>query len=280
MAWEEGMKCMNVNISRMRDSISRAKSLPRGKDLPDTDGMPMDDENHGIQARNYLIEPLKRWLTESNIQAFVGGNSFVYYGYNVMTRKPQCLGPDFYVVMGGQTREQSKWVVWEEGGLMPSLVVELVYPSTEARDRGEKFLIYRDILKTQDYFLFNTDTKRLEGFHLQNGVYITASFIRQGAPSVGDSWIRCQGIDLWIGIVDGWLRWYDPKTQRLIDTDHERAVSEKGRADEERRRADQEAQRADEEKRRADEERRRADEAEAELRALREQLAQLRKSSA
>ena len=212
----------------------------------------MDSEIHREQASKYLIDPLKRWLTETSLSAFVGGNSFVYYGYNVANKTSQVLGPDFYVVMGGEARGQKKWVIWEEGGRMPSLVVELVSPSTEARDRGEKFLIYRDVLKTKDYFLFNSDTGRLEGFHLLNGVYVTAEYVNQGAPLVGENWIRCRGIDLWLGVVDGWLRWFDPKKGNLVFTDQELAES-----------ANQ-----------------RAEEAEAELRSLREQLAQLQKPPA
>ena len=251
-----------MNISWMRKTVT---ALPLGRDLPDTDGMAMDSDIHREQATSYLIDPLKRWLAASAIRAYVSGNSFVYY--DPVDPKNHVIGPDMYVVLGGEQRGQKKWVVWEEGGLTPSLAIELLSPSTEARDRGDKFLIYRDCLKTRDYFLFDSDHGRLEGFHLVNGAYVAAEFVTEGS-----SWIACRGLRLWLGVKDGWLRWYDPETGSLVPTDLERAEQERQRAEQERLRADQERQRADQERLRADQERQRADQAEDELRRLREEL--------
>ncbi|MBT9586737.1 Uma2 family endonuclease [bacterium] len=232
--------------------------LPRGDDLPDEDGIPLDNEVHREQASIYLIEPLKRWLRQQSVDAFVGGNSFVYYSPSSVSGrkggnpKPRRLGPDVYVVMGGQSRGQKKWVVWEEGGLYPSLAIELLSPATEGQDRGQKFVIYRDQWKMKDYFLFETDSAKLEGFCLRRRAYFSTEDEQGLHP--------CSCLPLRLGVRDGWLRWFDLDGQ-VLPTADERAQSD-------RRCAEQAEKRAEQAERRADHERERADRLEARLREL------------
>ncbi|HXE73836.1 MAG TPA: Uma2 family endonuclease, partial [Candidatus Nitrosotenuis sp.] len=216
-------------------------------ELPDSDGVPMESEWVREQTSRYLIEPLQDYFAETGTVAFVGGNSFVYY------EPVKAVGPDFYVVRGGVPRGQTKWVAWEEEGRLPTTVIELVSPSTESEDRGRKFCIYRDVFGTEDYFLYDPEREHLEGYHLERGHYVALS------PGP-DGRFPCASLGLFLGVKDGWLRFWTPEG-RLLLTGHERA-------DEERRRAD-------EERRRADEERRRADEAERELERLRARLREL-----
>ena len=51
---------------------SAAKGFPAGQDLPDPDGVPMDNELHPEQSRKYVIDPLRRWLSECGISARAG----------------------------------------------------------------------------------------------------------------------------------------------------------------------------------------------------------------
>lgn len=46
----------------------------------------------------------------------------------------------------------------------PTLVVEVLSPSTQAYDRSQKFALYRRIPALQEYILVDTDTRRVEGF--------------------------------------------------------------------------------------------------------------------
>lgn len=116
------------------------------EDLPDTDGQPMDSDLHRTQATVYLIEPLREYFRQIGFPAYVSGNSFVYYDQR---RGAQPVGPDFYVVNGGRQGKQKMWVAWREGNLLPSLVVEMLSPTSEENDRGKKFCLYRDRLKTR-----------------------------------------------------------------------------------------------------------------------------------
>jgi len=51
--------------------------------------------------------------------------------------------------------------------LNPTVVVEVLSPSTESRDRGEKFLRYRQIESLTDYVLIAQNERRVEQFTKQ-----------------------------------------------------------------------------------------------------------------
>lgn len=246
---------------------SSPRVLPRGQDLPDTDGKPMDSDWVCDQVRIYLIDPLRRHLAFTGRQAYVSGDSFVYY-LDPNHSKVRRLGPDFYVVLGGEPRGQTKWVAWEEGDRLPTTVIEFLSPTTEERDRGKKFCVYRDIFKTQDYFLVNPDTLAIEAYHLVRGHYVAST------PGP-DGWYWIESLRLFLGCVNGWMRFRTPEGQ-ILATGIELAEQERDRAEQERDRAEQEKARAEQEKARAEQEKARADfhesrvqELEAELRRLR-----------
>ena len=46
----------------------------------------------------------------------------------------------------------------------PTLVVEVLSPSTQACDRSQKFALYRRIPALREYILVDPDTRRVEGF--------------------------------------------------------------------------------------------------------------------
>ena len=46
----------------------------------------------------------------------------------------------------------------------PTLVLEVLSPSTQAYDRSQKFALYRRIPALQEYILVDPDTRRVEGF--------------------------------------------------------------------------------------------------------------------
>ena len=46
----------------------------------------------------------------------------------------------------------------------PTLVVEVLSPSTQSYDRSQKFALYRRIPSLREYILVDPDTRRVEGF--------------------------------------------------------------------------------------------------------------------
>jgi Uma2 family endonuclease len=55
-------------------------------------------------------------------------------------------------------RPRNSWVVWEENGKYPDLIIELLSDSTANVDRGLKKALYQDHFRTPEYFLFAPDS--------------------------------------------------------------------------------------------------------------------------
>jgi hypothetical protein len=177
-------------------------------------------------------------------------------------------GPDVYWVGGvDPDRERQVWIAWEEGGRLPDVIVELLSPSTAAKDRGEKKELYARVFGTAEYFLCDPETSKIEGFRLAGRSYWPIPPDAQGRL-----WSEQLGVFLgvWHGIREGrtagWPRLFRADGSMIL-TGEERAEAERLRAEA----ADRRAEAAD---RRAEEESRRAEAAEAENARLRALLAE------
>jgi Uma2 family endonuclease len=74
----------------------------------------------------------------------------------------------------------------------PTVLVEVLSPSTEAFDRGEKFDHYRQIPSLQDYVLVGSEVARVEVYHrLGDG-----SWRLTVAETGGSVWVESLGLDL------------------------------------------------------------------------------------
>lgn len=213
-------------------ALTEPGRLPTEDELLWDDGVPMENMLHGEQASFYLKQPLERYHASRGVSSVVGTNAFVYFD---PARPP--VGPDLYVVLGAKPRRRKGWAAWLEEGMLPQVVVELLSPSTEAQDRGRKFLLYRDVLQVAEYYLFDHDEGRLEGFRRESGVYVSL-------PRGPLGRLECRTLGLWLGVHEGWLRWFEPDGS-MLPTAAEEADAERHRADAERQRADAERLRAE-----------------------------------
>ncbi len=216
----------------------------------------METTQHRIQM-NLLIETLQTYLRKREINAYVAGNNFLYYQKG---KPPKFCGPDFYVVLGRQETDQKSYVVWEEDNRFPDVIVELLSATTEATDRGAKFIRYRDLFRTPEYYLYDPISQVFEGYRLTEGQYVAIAPSRKS--------LACKSLGLSLAVRGKWLRWLDSDGVVLL-TGEELAEQERERAEQERERAEQERERAEQERGRAEYERGRAERLEAELARLR-----------
>src|SRR5262245_34654149 len=115
-------------MSRQREHSSIP--IPPGEDdLPYDDGEPMDSERH-LEQLSLLVEQLKL-LWKDRDDVYVGGNMAIYFS-ELQAKKNDFRGPDVFVVLDTVKRERKSWVVWQEGGRTPDVVIELLSASTEA----------------------------------------------------------------------------------------------------------------------------------------------------
>jgi Uma2 family endonuclease len=182
-----------------------------------------------------LIRILKAYWSDRQ-DFYVTGNLTVYYSPN-QKKSEFFRGPDFFVALGTEKRDRRSWVVWQEDGKYPNVIVEILSDSTAAMDRGEKKQIYQDTWRTPDYFLFDPYIFVLEGFHLLDGQY-------QSIQPTEDGYFWSQQLGLYLGVHAQKLRFFTPDFH-LVPSPEESAEQERQRAEQERQRAEQERQRAD-----------------------------------
>jgi len=242
------------------------KPPPRGIDLPCCDGEPMESNIHRMQMTLLLDSIGLAW--EDRNDFFAGGNMFVYYS-ELQSKQNDFRGPDVFVVLNTtRNAERRSWVVWEENGRTPNVVIELISESTEAEDRGPKKEIYAKLLRTPEYFLYDPFDQRLDGYVLDNA---TSTYRPMEKDENGRYF--SEQLKLWLGVATGtyqtasrpWLRWFDregkvlPHANERAEAEAQRAETEAQRAETEAQRAEAEAQRAEAEAQRAEAEAQRAD---------------------
>jgi hypothetical protein len=203
---------------------------------------------------------------------------FMYFSLQ-QVKKRDYRGPDFFVVKNADgTLNRDSWVLWHEGGRYPDVIVELASPSTIKEDLGTKKNLYEQVFRTPDYFCYDPDSGRLYGWELTRHGYEAMTPDDKGRMRSRELGVH---LGIWRGeylkVTDIWLRFYTDDGQ-LVPTSQEaeaqRADAEAERAEAEAQRAEAEAQRAEAEAQRAEAEAQRAESAEAELKRLRELLAE------
>lgn len=191
------------------------------------DGEPLETPRHRI-AMNTLIRSLQHaWADRSDV--YVGGNMFVYYS-STQVKNQDFRGPDFFAVCNVDgNRPRQGWVIWEEGGRYPDVIIELLSTSTAETDRGVKKQLYERVFRTPDYFIFDPfDANSLEGWHLDTS--------KGYQPIAKDhrGWLWCETLGLWLGTWEGvidrepptgtchWARFYD-KSGKIVPLPEESA---------------------------------------------------------
>lgn len=135
---------------------------PRGADLPYDDGVPLESPWHR-DAMNMLIENVDFYRLGRD-DYYAGGNMFFYYSTS-QAKTHDFRGPDVFVVNGAdRTRPRNSWVVWEEGGRVPNVIVEMVSESTRRIDLIDKLELYTRTLLIPEYFCVDPVQRRIVGW--------------------------------------------------------------------------------------------------------------------
>ncbi|MCU0567005.1 MAG: Uma2 family endonuclease [Oculatellaceae cyanobacterium Prado106] len=201
----------------------------------------MESSLHYLQLQ-ILVTTLE-WLWRDRNDFFIGANLTVYYSRQQL-KKRDFKGPDFFLVKQTTKHPRTSWVVWEEEGKYPNVIIELLSDSTAAVDRGSKKELYQSRFQTPEYFWFSPMTQEFEGFRLVNREYGAIAPNEQG-------WRWSEELGLYLGVWVGRLRYFTASGE-LVPTPEEAAEQEIERAEQEFQRAEQEAQRADREFQRAE----------------------------
>ncbi|MCC5614498.1 Uma2 family endonuclease [Nostoc sp. CHAB 5836] len=185
-----------------------------------SDEPPLETDLHRLQM-TLLIQCLE-WLWQNRQDFYASGNLTIYYSPR-QRKSENFRGPDFFVVLGTERKPRKSWVVWEEDGKYPNVIIEIISDSTSDTDKGLKKQIYQDIFRTPDYFWFDPERLEFSGFHLVDGEYQPLEQNPQG-------WLWSQQLSLYLGIDQEKLRFYTPDGE-LVPTPEEVAQHQKQRSD-------------------------------------------------
>ena len=111
--------------------------------------------------------------TELNIQS--RGRDWDVYMSNMRVRtgpKGAYFYPDVIVCCGEPQFEDNVF----DTLLNPTLVVEVLSPSTEVYDRGEKFRHYQELASLKEYILVSQDRVRVEQYRLAKTQWVQTEF--------------------------------------------------------------------------------------------------------
>ena len=180
-----------------------------------SDEPPLETDLHRLQM--VLLIQCLEWLWRERNDFYASGNLTIYYSSR-QRKSEKFRGPDFFVVLGVERFSRKSWVVWEEDGKYPNVIVEILSPKTAATDRGLKKQLYQDVFRTLDYLWFDPTSLEFKGFHLVDGEY------EELQPNA-EGWLWSKQLGLYLGIHQSKLRFFSAEGQ-LIPTPEEVAEQE------------------------------------------------------
>ncbi|MEG4864728.1 MULTISPECIES: Uma2 family endonuclease [unclassified Microcoleus] len=216
--------------------LATTQEIPE-QEIPENFIFPPDDlysDEHSVETELHLRQIILllnclEWLWRDRNDFYAAGNLTLYYCSKQLKSK-DFRGSDFFVVLGTERKTRKSWVVWDEEGKYPNIIVEILSPKTANIDKNFKKQLYQDTFRTHDYFWFDAETLELAGFHLLDGEYEAI------APNEFGH-LRSQQLDLSLGICGEKLRFFTAEGE-LVPTLEEVAERETQRAGQEAQRAD------------------------------------------
>jgi Uma2 family endonuclease len=240
--------------------------FPPDEWLLSEDGENLESDWHRLEIG--LLVELMRQNFAGREDFFAGGNMFIYFNEE-QARNKDFRGPDFFFVWGAKPMPlRSHWTIWKEGGRYPNVIIELLSASTAKLDRTIKKEIYEKTFRTPEYYCYDPDDRKLEGWRLASSVY------QPIAPNEkGCMW--SSQLNLWLGVWNGWYLDRDAPWLRFYSADGTivptREEADKVEIAKARKSAEEQHKLAEQQHHIAEEQRRRAEAAEAELARLQSQ---------
>ena len=235
---------------------------------PESDGKPMAENTLQFRWIVTIQGGLDAWFRQDP-HVFVAGDLL---WYPVEGNNKLSTAPDVMVAFGRPKGDRGSYRQWEEGGIAPQVVFEILSPTNRPADIIAKFRFY-DRYGVDEYYLFDPETQRLEGW-LRDGDELQEIEHIDGwiSPRLGVRF-DLSGDELQILRPDGRPLITYVELASEAEQAYQRAEHERQRADQEQQRADQEQQRAEQERQRAEQERQRVEQERQRVERL---IAQLR----
>ncbi|EGJ28922.1 MULTISPECIES: Uma2 family endonuclease [Moorena] len=174
---------------------------------PDSDGKPMTESDPTRDYLIYGVNALKSYF-KNREDVYVSGNLFIYYQKG---EPDQVVSPDVFVVFGVENKQRRSYKTWEEGGKLPSWVLEITSKSSRNSDQTTKSQLYQT-MGVLEYFQYDPTgdylNPPLKGLLLVKGKYKP---IPSKSLGDGDFSIDSEVLGLELQVHQGKLEFFDQK---------------------------------------------------------------------
>jgi Uma2 family endonuclease len=230
---------------------------------PESDGKPMADNTLQYQWI-VTIEGNLEALFRDAPNVFVAGDLF---WYPVEGHSEICTAPDTLVALGRPKGHRGSYKQWEENGVAPQVVFEVLSPGNRAAGMVRKFRFYEQY-GVEEYYVYDPDAPELSGWFRTEGSLVEI-------PQM-NGWVSPR-LGIRFDMSGDELVIYYPDGQRFLTFLEivRRAEEEKRRAEEEKRRAEEEMLAREQAQRRAEEAECRAEEFQRRAEVLADRLRQM-----
>ncbi len=139
-------------------------------DYPSSDGEPMAETTIHARAMILLQQALEDFFGQRK-DVFIAVDLFWYYDEGQRTKK---VAPDVMVVFNVANHDRRTFLAWDEGGNVPSIIIEVTSRDTKEDDEFDKYWLYEG-LGVQEYFVFDPEAETrkaaLQGYRLNGAAY-------------------------------------------------------------------------------------------------------------
>ncbi|MEM7370557.1 MAG: Uma2 family endonuclease [Bacteroidota bacterium] len=204
---------------------------PQADDIfyPDSDGKPMADNT--IQFR--WISKLKgatEFLFRSDNQVFVAGDLL---WYPVKGDPKTRVAPDVMVVFGRPKGDRGSYKQWEEEGIAPQVVVEVLSPSNTVGEMNDKQKFYYDH-GVEEFYILDPITESL-------WIWQKDEAIAMLYPQKKEAWVS-KRLGIKFAVLEGKLQAFYPDDSPILTYDEtkQQALEQQRLAEEHKQQAEAE----------------------------------------
>ena len=219
------------------------KRLPTMEELPYKDGKPVDSEIQVLIA--HLLKSVLANIWRKRDDWFFGIDMGWYY-----SPEEKAIAPDGFLSVGVERIKgrnlRLSYVTWEENGVIPSLVIEVVSktPGGEYKEKKKKYaqygvlyyIIYAPLrVRKQKLTLYRLNRERKYEWQEDNPLWMPEIGLGIGT-----------GVGNFQGITREWLYWYDKQGKRYPTPEESQQQEQEARQQAEAQKLQAEAQRLQE----------------------------------
>ncbi|PSB54606.1 Uma2 family endonuclease [Chamaesiphon polymorphus] len=154
---------------------------PSQIEYPDSDGKPMSDNTKQFRWITIVKYNLD-WLFTNDDNVFVAGDLL---WYPVEGNPKRRVAPDVMVAFGRPKGDRGSYKQWEEAGIPPQVVFEILSPGNTSNEMAAKLAFY-DRHDVEEYYIYDPDNNALSGWERVDG-YLTEIPVMQDwcSPRLG-----------------------------------------------------------------------------------------------